>query len=63
MTTQPYGSFIVRIWSETTEEGKSLWRATVIDTATREQKHFAVPEELLRFLCPPTGPPLDESWG
>lgn len=40
------GVFVVRIWLE--GEG-TAWRASVLDTATRERRYLSAPHELSAF--------------
>ena len=49
--SQRYGVYIVKIWRETAESG-DVWRASVLNTLTKERNHFATRESLIRFLCP-----------
>lgn len=47
-----YGVYIVKIWRETTES-ENVWRASVLDTVTKERTYFATEAGLIAFLCPP----------
>lgn len=47
---QRYGVYVVKIWHETAESG-DVWRASVLNTLTKERNHFATQEGLIRFFC------------
>lgn len=49
--SQRYGVYVVKIWREVAESG-DVWRASVLNTLTKERSHFATQESLIRFLCP-----------
>lgn len=46
-----YGVYVVKIWQETTES-ESVWRASVMNTVTKERSYFATEAGLIAFLCP-----------
>ena len=50
--TKKYGVFVVRIWGEPTEAGEGPWRASVLNTATKERTYFTSSEDLMAFLNP-----------
>lgn len=43
--------FVVRVWSESFDYGRRIWRGEVIDTTTKARRYFARWEDLLAFLC------------
>ena len=44
------GVFVVRVWREPTEVTVPPWRASVLNTVTKERHYFADPEDLAAFL-------------
>ena len=42
--------FVIRIWSEPSEEGGAPWRAFVTHTATGEREYFTSYAQLFAFL-------------
>lgn len=50
MRTGQVGVFVVRVWLEPTADGVAPWRASVLNTVTKERRYFADPEELAAFL-------------
>lgn len=52
MSTGQVGVFVVRVWREPTELAQSPWRASALNTVTKERHYFASPEELVAFLSP-----------
>ena len=44
-----YRSYLLRVWQEKGREG-SLWRATMEEVMTGEQRHFASLEALFEYL-------------
>ena len=50
--SKQYGVFVVRIWREPTGEDKSVWRASALNTVTKERIYFTRAEELAAFLSP-----------
>ena len=50
--SRQYGVFIVRIWHEPAGEDESVWRASALNTVTKERNYFATAEELAAFLNP-----------
>jgi len=47
---EPANVYVVRIWWETSREVCKVWRARATDAATKEERHFATPDALARFL-------------
>lgn len=45
-----YGVFVVRIWHEPTDAGEEVWRASAMNTVTKERSYFATEQELVLFL-------------
>lgn len=56
----PYGVFVVRVWLEPEDGGEGPWRASVLDTVTRERHYFTDPAALTAFLGPE--PPGGAVW-
>ena len=50
--SKQYGVFIVRVWREPTETEEGPWRASVLNTVTKERTYFTSSEELVAFLNP-----------
>ena len=55
--SKTYGVFVVRIWHEPTEAEEGPWRASVLNTVTKERTYFTSSKALTAFLSPL---PLDE---
>jgi len=49
--TRTYGTFVVRIWLEPSAEGEDVWRASAMNTLTKERTYFSEPEALSLFLA------------
>lgn len=52
MTTKEVGVFVVRVWLEPTELAERPWRASALNTVTKERHYFASAEELVALLGP-----------
>lgn len=52
MITGRVGVFVVRVWCEPEGEAQGPWRASVLDTATKERHYFTDPAALAAFLHP-----------
>ena len=50
--TKKYGVFVVKIWREPREGEEGPWRASVLNTATKERTYFSTAEALVAFLSP-----------
>ena len=50
--SKTYGVFVVRIWHEPAGEDRSVWRASALNTVTRERTYFSAEHELAAFLSP-----------
>lgn len=48
--SKQYGVFVVRIWHEPTGEDASVWRASVLNTVTKERTYFSAEHQLVAFL-------------
>lgn len=48
--SKQYGVFVVRIWHEPAGEDRSVWRASALNTVTKERTYFAAEHELVAFL-------------
>jgi hypothetical protein len=48
--SKQYGVFVVRIWHEPAGEDESVWRASALNTVTKERTYFAAEQELVAFL-------------
>jgi hypothetical protein len=48
--SKTYGVFVVRIWHEPAGEDRSVWRASALNTVTKERTYFAAEQELIAFL-------------
>lgn len=53
--------FVVRLWPESFDYGRRVWRGEVVDTGTDTRRYFARWEDLLGFLCKAIGASEDES--
>lgn len=53
--------FVVRLWPESFDYGRRVWRGEVVDTGTEMRRYFARWEDLLGFLCKAVGASLDDS--
>ena len=43
-------TYIVRVWSESSTGGSSVWRASVLDTTNQERLYFSSADRLAEFL-------------
>ena len=43
-------TYIVRVWSESSTGGSSVWRASVLDTTNQERLYFSSANLLAEFL-------------
>lgn len=48
--SKTYGVFVIRIWHEPTNTGEDVWRASAMNTVTKERSYFATEQELIAFL-------------
>jgi len=48
--SRQYGVFVVRIWHEPAGEDRGVWRASALNTVTKERTYFAAEQELIAFL-------------
>ena len=47
--------FVIRLWSESFDQGQRAWRGEVVDAGTDARRYFARWEDLLAFLCKAAG--------
>jgi hypothetical protein len=50
MRSGSVGVFVVQVWREPTEIAVPPWRASVLNTVTKERHYFASAEALVAFL-------------
>lgn len=51
--------FVVRLWSESFDRRRRIWRGEVLHVATESRHYFARWQDLLTFLCNAVGVPWE----
>lgn len=51
--------FVVRLWSESFDRGRRVWRGEIVHVATESRHNFARWQDLLAFLCNTVGVPWE----
>jgi hypothetical protein len=52
---RPYHAYVLRMWSEDTEEGRLQWRYTLLEPQSGRRLGFETPADLADYLTIVTG--------